>query len=169
MAATEAKTAQTLELMRRENVEFREAFNKVVANSQTDQASFRESMRELLGKFEIEAVKLRSDTNVTLAAVNSALGKQTADHGTLRAEIKNESSGLKVWILLGALGTVATLGTIAARMLPTPSWTAAEAAAAERQELPHAASPPPAPGPQEAKNGSVSPDVQPAKQPGPTK
>ncbi|MCF3519740.1 hypothetical protein [Stenotrophomonas maltophilia] len=87
LEASEARVATTLELMRRENAEFRGEIKSSFSSMHSDNAEFRAEMRE------------------AIASMSVSLSNQARD-------FERGISGLKIWVLAGALAGVISLGKV---------------------------------------------------------
>lgn len=107
-AASEAKVAATLEIMRRENAEARAEVKAVLAALQADSALFREDVRSYIASGQVEGAQLREQVRVGAAELRSDFARHSKD-------VEGKVSGLKIWVLAGALTGAMTLLFLVAR------------------------------------------------------
>ncbi|MFC4729512.1 hypothetical protein [Coralloluteibacterium thermophilus] len=87
MAASEAKVSATLEVMRRENAEA------------------RAELRAAVDAERVDAAQLRAD-------IRTALSEMAAASASQSHKLESKISGLKIWVLSGALAGVVALLTV---------------------------------------------------------
>lgn len=106
MAASEAKVAATLEVMRRENSEARAEMKTAMASFQAENALFRETLRGFIGSTQVENAQFREQIREGVSGIRIDLANQSRD-------VEGKISALKVWVLAGTLtGLLALLGVI---------------------------------------------------------
>ncbi|WP_313425955.1 hypothetical protein [Stenotrophomonas rhizophila] len=168
----ETKASLAMEVMRRENAEARADLKSAVSSFQAENALFRETVRGFITSSQVESAQARELVRDSVAGMKVDLSNLRSDMAIHSKDVEGKISGLKIWVLTGAISAlVSALTLVGGAFLKSSNSNSTAAAAASTQ----AASPPSQPAVQVSLSGNLNSGParteqarQPAQQSNPT-